>query len=99
MNQAYEKFPEKQKGTDERQIAAPQRHGNLRCLFKAYYGNYDRYNGTTMDNFDRKFCLFNERCDQSGNSKMTDKEFYIMLFGAAQKFLSLYLQRKIYVMR
>lgn len=42
------------------------RTGNLSNLFKVYLSDDERYSGSTVDNFDRKYVLFQELCDQAG---------------------------------
>lgn len=34
-------------------------------MFRAYHENEDQYSGSTLENFDRKYALFEDRCDQS----------------------------------
>lgn len=63
------------------------RLGNLPTLFKAYHKNDDRYSGATVDNFERKYALFVERCDQSDIcEEERRKAFSIMIFGAARQY-------------
>ena len=60
---------------------------NLSALFKAYHGEKDKYTGYPKDNFDRKYDLFCERCEQvgiSGEDRM--KAVSIMLCGNAIQF-------------
>ena len=56
-------------------------------LAKAYHFDADRYSGMPTDNFDRKLCLFHERCQQS-NVAADSKHlaFSIMLAGRARDF-------------
>lgn len=61
--------------------------GFISNLFKAYTSDSDRYSGTTTDNFERKFMLLLDRCDQAGikdEDRLT--AFSIMLIGAAHTF-------------
>lgn len=46
-----------------RTVDFSSRRGNLSNLRKAYTGNSDRYGGSTLDNFNRKYALFNDRYD------------------------------------
>lgn len=63
------------------------RRTNLSNFFKAYQNEKDRYRGTTVDNFDRKFAVFNEFCDQAEiNDEWVTKIFFIILCGAAGQF-------------
>lgn len=40
------------------------KRGNMKSPFKAYSSDINKYSGSTVDNFDRKFMLFLDRCDQ-----------------------------------
>lgn len=61
--------------------------GNLSNLFKAYSSDDDRYSGLTQDNFDRKFVLFEERCDQADlNEDDRQRAFSIMLCKEARQY-------------
>lgn len=63
------------------------RLGNLSNLFKAYYFDTDRYNGTTKETFERKYTVFVERCDQSDiKDYERRKEFSVMLVGAERQY-------------
>lgn len=60
---------------------------NISNLSKAYYSDGDRYNGLPTDNFDRKLCLFEERCDQASvPNEDKQRAFSIMLAGRARDF-------------
>eukprot|EP00171_Calliarthron_tuberculosum_P022803 IDg22803t1 len=56
-------------------------------LMKAYTSSRDKYNGTLLDNFERKLKVFFERCDQTGvpdHEKAT--AFSLMLEGVALQY-------------
>lgn len=56
-------------------------------LFKAYFGDSEKYSGAIKDNFERKFVLFLEPCSQSDVSdEDCAQAFSIMLAGAARLF-------------
>lgn len=61
--------------------------GSLTILLKAYSNKDDCYSRTTTENFDRKFMLLNEQCDQSGIPDNNKKRAFSMsLTKNAQKF-------------
>lgn len=65
----------------------PFYRNNIPNLSKAYFSDKDRYSGFPTDNFDRKLCLFNERCDQAGiPDDEKHRAFSIMLTGRARDF-------------
>lgn len=57
-------------------------------MFKAYSDNDDKYSGDPNHDFDQKYSLFLERCDQAEIDSEDDrrKAFSIMLTGEARKF-------------
>lgn len=62
-------------------------HGTLSSLVMAYTNDEDRYSGAVTDNFDRKFRLFIERCDQADiPEEDQNRAFSIMLVGNARHF-------------
>lgn len=63
------------------------RRGSMANLFKAYGGEHDKFSGSTVDNFDRKFMLFVERCDQADiPAEDRHRAFSMMLTGHARQF-------------
>lgn len=54
----------RQTSTNEKKYR-PRKQNIMRNLFKAYYGDENKYSVTKTDNFERKFMLFPERCDQA----------------------------------
>lgn len=65
----------------------PPRNGNMANLFKAYSNDSDKYSGATTDNFERKFMLFLERCDQAAiPNDDRHRAFSIMLIGNARQY-------------
>lgn len=65
-------------------------------MFKAYTKDGDRYSGTTTDNFDRKFQLFIERCDEVDISEEDGhRALSILLINNAFKLPSTSCHRKI----
>lgn len=73
----------------------PLRRSNMANLFKAYSGDDDKYSGGTTDNFERKFLLFLERCDQADIlNEDRNRAFSIMLTGHARQFYFDSLKRK-----
>lgn len=71
------------------------RSSYLGTLFKAYNNASDCYSGNTEDNFDRKFLLFLERCDQSGIPiSERHRAFSIMLSSNARQYYFDHLQNK-----
>lgn len=60
---------------------------NTGSLFKAYRTENEKYSGSTDNNFDRKFVIFEERCDQMSLSEEDcHRAFSIMLFGNSKQF-------------
>lgn len=67
--------------------SAQFRRGSLLNLFKAYKIDAERYSGGTTDNFEWKFVLLLERCDQADvNVQDRARAFSIMLTGNARQF-------------
>lgn len=70
-------------------------HTSLTNLFKAYHSDINRYIGGIKDNSDRKYFIFQERCDQIGVfSDERRKAFSIMLCGNAWQFYFDFLRNK-----
>lgn len=56
-------------------------------LLKAYGNDSDKYSGSTTDNFERKYMLFLERCNQADITKEDrHRAFSIMLIGNARQY-------------
>ena len=62
-------------------------NGNIPQLFKAYVGEKDKFNGSVTDNFERKYKLFEERCEQAAISEDDMlRAFSVMLCGLAMQY-------------
>lgn len=73
--------------SNQRSDSSPPHRSNISNLSKTYYNDKDRYSRLPTDNFDRKLCLFNERCDQSSVPENEKKRAVsIMLTGRARDF-------------
>lgn len=56
-------------------------------MLKAYYSDEDRNSGLPRDNFERKLCLFEKRCDQASvTDENKQRAFSIVLTGRARDF-------------
>lgn len=74
------------RGTGQNSFNSSTR-SNIANLSKSYYSDKDRYNGLPTDNFDRKLCQFEERCDQAGVSNdEKHRAFSIMLTARARDY-------------
>lgn len=64
------------------------RYSNTPHLFKAYSDNDDKYSSDPNDDFDQKYSLFLDRCNQADIDSEEDrrKAFSIVLTGDARKF-------------
>lgn len=61
--------------------------GNMANMFKAYGSEVYKYSGSSTDNFERRFMLFLELCEQADISKEDrHRTFSIVLGGSARQY-------------
>lgn len=71
------------------------RPGDMVSLFKAFSNDRYMYNGSTEDNFDRKYMLSSKRCDQAYIAEdESHRAFLIMLAGHTQQYYFNFLKGK-----